>query len=513
VRAAVSNAHWTTLGGGEQLAGGVAAALARTHDVELIVGEPFDAIVASERLGFDLTAFPQLQVPFGTRAFLEASAHYDVVVNTSFGNTFASKAPRNLYYVHFPVPNGKVSALSRLTWPVAAINPLAGWIEREHGFWIREFPGNGSWTKGEATIDLVMPRGVTMPFGLSLSAKPWPADRVPHARVTVGTETLFDGTVPHRGRVSVRTVVTGRGVDDPIPVRIESDTFVPRIAMGVPDDRQLGVVVSHVSLGRRLPSIRPRDLAPLTSLTSGAFVDEFLESYQVVAANSAYTARWVEELWGREATVLSPPVRLRSPSGKRPIILAVGRFFPNVSGHSKKQLELVEAFRLACDAGLDGWELHLVGGCSEAERGYVETVRRAAVGLPVRFHVNARGEDLSELFATASVFWHGAGLGEDLHWHPDRFEHFGISVVEAMSAGAVPAVYVHGGPAAIVGETGCGVLYATIEELAERTRALIADPAEMARLSAAAMRRAEDFAFDHFADRLEELVAGIKVAS
>ncbi len=64
-----------------------------------------------------------------------------------------------------------------------------------------------------------------------------------------------------------------------------------------------------------------------------------------------------------------------------------------------------------------------------------------------------------------------------------------------------------------MGQTGCGVLYATIEELAERTRALIADPAEMARLSAAAMSRAEDFGFDRFADRLEELVAGIAVAS
>ncbi len=513
MRAAVFNAHWTTLGGGEQLAGGVAAALARTHDVELLVNEPFDAIRASERLGFDLVAFPQVPIAQGTRAFLEVSAHYDLLVNTSFANTFASRAPRNVYYVHFPMPNGKISALSRATWPVAAINPLASWIEHERGFWIAEFPGNGGWTKGDATIDLVMPRGVTMPFGLSLSAKPWPRDRAPHARVTVGTETVYDGTLPHRGRVPVRATVTGRGVDDPIPVHIESDSFVPRIALGVPDDRELGVVVSHVYLGRRLPSVRPRDVAPLTAVTPGAFVDEFLESYQVVAANSAYTARWVEELWGREASVLSPPVRLRAPGEKRPIILAVGRFFPNVSGHSKKQLELVQAFRLACDTGLEGWELHLVGGCSDAERGYVETVRRAAVGLPVRFHVNARGEDLSELFAGASVFWHGAGLGEDLHGHPDRFEHFGISVVEAMSAGAVPAVYVHGGPAAIVGETGCGVLYATIDELAERTRALIADPTEMTRLAAAAVRRAEDFAFDHFAERLDALVAGIGVAS
>jgi glycosyltransferase involved in cell wall biosynthesis len=501
----VYNAHWATLGGGEQLAGGVASALARAHDVELLVDGTFDAIVASERLGFDLTSVPQVPIHPGTRAFLEASAQYDLVVNTSFGNTFANRAPRGVYYVHFPMPNAIESSWSRITWPVASINPLAHWIERTSGFWLREFSGNGHWTKGDATIDLVVPRDVELPFSLSLSAGPWPSGRTPKARVRVGDEVLFDGTVSPR-RIPLQTTVTGRGLLEPIPVRIESDSFVPRLETGGGDDRRLGVVVSHVALGRRLPSVRPHEVAPLLRLPDGGFSNEFLESYQVVAANSAYTARWVEDLWDRPATVLSPPVRLRQGGEKRPIILAVGRFFPNVSGHSKKQLELVEAFRIACERGLHDWELHLVGGCSNAERGYVETVRRAAVDLPVRFHVNARGGDLTSLFAGASIFWHAAGLGEDLHAHPDRFEHFGISVVEAMSAGAVPVVFAHGGPAAIVGATGCGELYTTTEELAMRTLELVGDPERRARLAEVATARAEDFAFDRFAEHLETLV-------
>jgi len=506
MRVAVYNAHWTTLGGGEQLAGGAAAALARAHEVELLVAETFDPIVASERLGFDLTGLPQVPVEHGTRAFLEASARYDLVVNTSFGNTFPSHAPRNLYYVHFPVPNAIRTPVEAATWPFVSINPLASWVEREHGFWLREFAGNGSWTKGDATIDLVLPRGVRLPFSLTLSARAWPAARAPHTTVRIGDDVVFDGPVPRSRRIPVRTTVVGRGVTDPIPVRITSDTFVPRIDSGVDDDRQLGVMVSHVVLGRRLPSLRPREVSALRKLANGPFVPEFLESYQVVAANSPYTAGWVEKLWGRPATVLSPPVRLRSGGAKQPVILAVGRFFPNVSGHSKKQLELVEAFRLACARGLEGWELHLVGGCSNRERGYVETVRKAAVGLPVRFHVNARGEDLTELFASASVFWHGAGFGEDLQTHPDRFEHFGISVVEAMSAGAVPVVYEHGGPAAIVRESGCGDVFATTDELATKTVALVHDDARRERLAAAARARAADFAYDHFARRLDAIV-------
>ena len=180
MRAAVFNAHWKTLGGGEQLAGGVAAALARTHDVELLVNEPFDAIIASERLGFDLMAFPQVTIEQGTRRFLEVSGHYDLVVNTSFANTFASRAPPQPVLRALPGARRQdLGPQPRRRGRSPRSTRSRSWIEREHGLWLREFPGNGSWTKGEATIDLVMPRGVTMPFGLSLSAKPWPAEPDP----------------------------------------------------------------------------------------------------------------------------------------------------------------------------------------------------------------------------------------------------------------------------------------------------------------------------------------------
>jgi glycosyltransferase involved in cell wall biosynthesis len=180
-----------------------------------------------------------------------------------------------------------------------------------------------------------------------------------------------------------------------------------------------------------------------------------------------------------------------------------------VSGHSKKQLELVHAFRIACERGLDGWELHLVGGCKPEERRYVEDVRRAAVGLPVEFHVNAPGDDVAELFAAARVFWHAAGLGEDLERHPDRAEHFGITVVEAMSAGAVPLVYAHGGPAAIVRTHDCGAVYSTIEELADTTLRLAHRPHELDRLAGAARLAAQDFAFDRFVARARTLFGSL----
>ncbi len=324
---------------------------------------------------------------------------------------------------------------------------------------------------------------------------------------------MFDGVVAGKKGVQIRESVTGAGVDWPLRVHITSDSFVPRLDLGGDDDRRLGVVVSHAFLGRRLPTHRVADVRPLTGFGPRGQHFEFLDSYDVIASNSPYTARWVREYWGRDSTVLAPPVQLRRPGTKRPIILSVGRFFPESGGHSKNQLRLVEAFRTACEQGLDGWELHLVGGCANEHRGYVEQVRRAAVGLPVRFHVNARGQDLDRLYEGASVFWHAAGFGQDELVHPDRFEHFGIGVVEAMSAGAVPVVYSKGGPADIVQATDCGFVYSTLDELASRTVALVGAPERLVALSELALRASAEYAFDRFAANLDAVIDDMEPAN
>ena len=92
-------------------------------------------------------------------------------------------------------------------------------------------------------------------------------------------------------------------------------------------------------------------------------------------------------------------------------------------------------------------------------------MRRAAVDLPIQVLVNAPGATVDQLLAEASLFWHGAGFGEDPEQHPDRFEHFGIAVVEAMAAGAVPIVYDAAGPAEIVRDGVEGRTWRTIGEL------------------------------------------------
>jgi glycosyltransferase involved in cell wall biosynthesis len=166
---------------------------------------------------------------------------------------------------------------------------------------------------------------------------------------------------------------------------------------------------------------------------------------------------------------------------------------------------MVEAFR-RLGAAAAGWELHLVGGCSPEDRGYLEDVRRAAEGAAVALHVDASGAELDALYRRASVYWHATGLGEDLDQDPVRAEHFGITTVEAMSAGAVPVVIDAGGQPEIVRDGVDGFLFRDLEGLVDRTRQVLDDAALRAELSRSAAARAQRYGLDAFATRFRGLV-------
>ena len=176
----------------------------------------------------------------------------------------------------------------------------------------------------------------------------------------------------------------------------------------------------------------------------------------------------------RPVEILAPPVpMIAATAPKRPSqILHVGRFFAD--GHCKRQDRLIDGLRLLRAQGVDA-ELHLAGSTMpEAQhRAYYSGLIEQAAGLPVHFHANCSTETLHALYAESGLYWHATGVGADIEAEPEVAEHFGISVVEAMSAGCIPLVFAAGGPATIVQDGVTGYHFRTIEELAAKTRAAL----------------------------------------
>jgi glycosyltransferase involved in cell wall biosynthesis len=183
----------------------------------------------------------------------------------------------------------------------------------------------------------------------------------------------------------------------------------------------------------------------------------FFLSYKRVLSNSIFTASWIREFWGIESSLLYPPVKIgfnisNSSLERQPTkILSVGRFIDPKYGHSKNQLELVRAFRILEKESDEIFELHLVGGLDKRNSKYFEKVGRLSRNKKIFLHPNASSETLDHLYKTSALFWHATGL--NVHdRRPEKMEHFGISVVEAIGNGLLPIVFDSAGPAEILVE-------------------------------------------------------------
>jgi glycosyltransferase involved in cell wall biosynthesis len=224
-----------------------------------------------------------------------------------------------------------------------------------------------------------------------------------------------------------------------------------------------------------------------------------LSTYRYRFAISEFSREWTRRRWGIDCSVIYPPVDAAfDERPKEPLILSVGRF--STMAHTKKQLEMMGAFR-ALDASMRAdWSYACVGGLNgRAENHeFFARVRAAAAGLPARVEANLERASLRTLFARARIFWHATGLNDDTSVRPELAEHFGIATAEAMAAGCVPVVIDKGGQRELVAHGETGFLWNTLDELQMYTRRLIDDDQLWQRMSAAARTRAERFARPRF---------------
>lgn len=249
-------------------------------------------------------------------------------------------------------------------------------------------------------------------------------------------------------------------------------------------------------------------------------VNNVVSSYSTIVAISRYAADWVWKRWDRHSEVLYPPCDDMGPPppAKEKIILHVGRFIADSiedERHHKGQDVLLETFKRMNDLHEQGWELHFAGSLSPdgKSRTFADTLMRGAERLPVFFHFNSASEELRQLYCRAAIYWHATGYGYDADRYPSKQEHFGISTVEAMSAGAVPVVYATGGQKEIVTDEVDGYWWTDIDRLVNQTRRLANDAdlrSEFARQAVLSSKRFSRVTFVANIDRLMELALAQK---
>lgn len=505
------NRFWHSRGGGERHSGMIASLLSREADVELLSHEHLDLTDLAAHLGLDLSATRvRLIGDESELAVEECSAEYDLFVNASHGSRVTPRAPRSAYLCYFPTPLD--AGLPR--WRRLLISHLGPHLRAHAGsltFGTGWFPPEGGrrrrwvWTGGEGVLVLSPGPARTLRFELSSLGL---GSRELEVRTSQG-EFLARFEAGSRFRLARLALPASTR---PQQLHFISSTSTP----GPADERSLGVACARLRLEGGSYGPRERITYRFPWLVTDPRDRSFLERYDVVLANSEFTRSWVQRLWSVDAEVCYPPIDTAqiaacapaTPSSSHAII-TVGRFFRPGLGHAKRQLEMVEAFARAYRRGLlpPDAELWVVGGCEPSQRDYLREVEDAGAGLPVRVLPNLSRPELHRLLHEAAVCWSATGLGEDEEAAPWALEHFGMTTVEAMSAGCVPVVIDRAGQREIVRSGVDGFRFDQLSEMISRTAEILADDELRARLAREARERAQEFSEHAFAARLAEICA------
>ncbi len=506
VRAAVYNRFWHSMGGGERHNGMIAQVLAADGAAVDILGHSdVDVAALGDHLGLDLSGCHYVRLPDrGEQAIAALSADYDLFVNGSYMSRVAPRSRHAAYLCFFPTPFDHDMAAWRKA-AIRTVGPLLRGVRPAVTFGQGWYPPEGgrrrqwAWTNGEGILsvgpggartlraDLGRPGAAT---GVTLRVVG--ADGGTLAKIDVGT-----GFAP----CEVPLPPTGAGTE----LTLVSETFSP----GAADVRELGVAVSRPRVTDTHEGPLPRLAFRFPWLARDPRDLGYLDAYDVVMANSAYTRGWIRRLWRCDADLLFPPIqveRLHSAPVREKAVVTVGRFFAPGLGHAKRQLEMVRWFaELYRSGALPGWQMHVVGGCEDSQRPYVEQVRAAGAGTPVQIHPNAPRAEVERLLSTSSVFWSATGWGEDSDRKPWTAEHFGMTTVEAMAGGCVPVVIDRAGQKEIVRHGVDGFRWTGPEQLASFTRRLATEDAMRTRLAASAVKHAQQFSDAAFAERWRDI--------
>ena len=225
-----------------------------------------------------------------------------------------------------------------------------------------------------------------------------------------------------------------------------------------------------------------------------------------VVCNSYFTKNIIDEEYGLESIVVYPPVDIAKIKSRKKenLILYVGRF--SELGQEKRQDILISAFKKFFDSGYSEWKLVIAGGAEVGVGGYIKRLKKMKEGYPVEIIESPDFKTLKDLYGKARIFWSAVGYGVNEIKNPEKVEHFGITLVEAMAGGAIPIIYHAGGYKEIVEENQNGFFWEKSGQLISLTKRLLDDRKLERRLSANAKKTSQKFASVRFEEEIFKII-------
>ncbi len=225
-----------------------------------------------------------------------------------------------------------------------------------------------------------------------------------------------------------------------------------------------------------------------------------------VVCNSNFTKNIIDKEFGVESVVVYPPVDVDNlkPKKKENVILFVGRF--STLKQAKGQDVLVGAFKRFQDDGWHNWRLVLAGGVEVGSDEFVEKLTKQIQGYPIKLLKGPSFREIKDLYGKAKIFWSASGFEVDEQKEPERVEHFGISLVEAMAAGAAPIVFKAGGHKEIINDGENGYFFTTEGELVSKTEDIVRNNKKLLYLSKLAQKSVKKYSVERFKKEFKALL-------
>lgn len=236
-------------------------------------------------------------------------------------------------------------------------------------------------------------------------------------------------------------------------------------------------------------------LKPIAKITD----NNFKNSYSYFIPNSNFTAYWLKEKWQipeSKIKVLYPPVTIvEGKYNKIPYSI----FISSRIEKSKKIEELIQAYTKS-EFLSQNCTLTIAGSIKNEAPEYKDYLTK--LNPKVNFIFEPDRNQIEELYKTSVVFWHAKGYKES---NPYNMEHFGITTVEAMSAGCIPVVINKAGQKEIVTDE-CGFKWDTTQELVSNTEYIFSHPQETKLLSANSIKRSKIFSKENYTIQMNSFI-------